>query len=213
MTRRIADPSARLAQWRAARAEVAPGEMFNAADLAKLTSITWRNLKLTIIGDDAFPVVTHGAEGVPYVFDGAAVLDHLIAKAEASVEIRRAREDRVSKLTGIAVSPPSAGAPEHRESGFATARDMKALGEAQMITHRLKREQGKYIPAEAVKSLLADMMMTMQSETLAAAARMDPAGRLDPATRAGVDEELRNVLTTVQGKLDNWLGQYGRQPD
>lgn len=203
-----ADPAAKLPLWRAAREKLAAGETVNAADMAKIAGMTWRNLKLTIDKDERFPVRVRGAEGKPWSFDAVAVLEHLIATAERTLAERAARDERIQRMTGLPESGHGASAVEPAGSIAASARDMKALAEAQMITHRLKIQQGEYLPRAATVTLLNDLMITMQAETLAAAARVDPAGRLLPETRAALDEELRNVLTTVQGKLVAWLDAH-----
>lgn len=207
-----ADPAAKLPLWRAAREKLTPGERVNAADMAKIAGMSWRNLKLTIDADDAFPVLTRGAEGKPWSFDAAAVLEHLIATAERALAERAARDERIQRMTGLPESGHGASAVEPAGSIAASARDLKALGEAQMIAHKLKIQQGEYLPRAATVALLNDLMSTMQTETLAAAARIDPAGRLDPATRTQIDEELRTVLTTVQGKLVAWLDKHATEP-
>lgn len=209
------DPAERLPQWRAARAKLTPGEAVNAAEFAKLAGMTWRYLKLLIDKEPEFPVLERGAEGKAWSFDAAEALDYLIARAERLVADKTARDQRIQRMTGLAESGPGAAAVGSEQPGSiaASARDMKALGEAQMIAHKLKVSQKEYVLKAPTVALLNDLMITMQAETLAVAARVDPAGRLDPATRALLDEELRNVLTTVQGKLAAWLDTHATEPD
>lgn len=221
MPRVATDPTAYADALTAARADAAPATIVHAQELARAIGATWRIVEGWIHRDPDFPVRRRGGQGTPWQFDLIPVLDHLIARAEALTAARRARKADVSRLAGFgggeAASPlaadppagPGAAAAEVADRG-AEARGLKALAEARMQIHKLKVLQGEYVRRDRVEALLADLMATMQAETLAVSAKRDPGGLWPPEVRVAVDEEQRNVLVTVRDKLDAALTDWAR---
>lgn len=214
MPRALTDLSKMLPGLEAGRAGATPGQEVNAAALAKAAGITWRVLERWINADEAFPVLQRGRTGEPWRFDLVAVLDYLIDKARslhAGKEARLASNARLAGFggaDGAAPSPEASGGPGAVASNANDFRGLKALAETQMITHRLKQMQGDYVRADVVMALMLDMMTTMQTETLAITAKLDPAGQWPAGHRAAVEAEMRTVLVAVRDKLDASLEEW-----
>lgn len=216
MPRIATDPSGFLAGLEAGRAMAVPGTYVNASGLAKASGVTWRILERWITADAQFPVEQRGRTGEPWRFDLVAVLDYLVGRARSLKAGKEARMADVARLAGfggeagVAPSPESLPEPGTVADRASDARGMKALAEAQMIVHRLKQMQGEYVRADDTMALLIDMMTTMQTETLAVTAKLDPAGQWPSDQRTAVESELRTVLITVRDKLDARLAEWGR---
>lgn len=214
MPRVATDPSQFLSTLEAGRAGATPGQEVNAAALAKATGITWRVLERWIAADEAFPVMLRGRTGEPWCFDLVVVLDYLINKARSLNAGKEARLASAARLAGFdsadgaAPSPEASGGPDTVAGSANDFRGFKALAETQMITHRLKQMQGDYVRADTVMALLLDLMTTMQTETLAVTAKLDPAGQWPAGHRAAVEAEMRTVLVVVRDKLDASLEEW-----
>jgi hypothetical protein len=217
MPRLPADPVGRLAVLEAARAGCKPGTILNADDMAKVAGMTWRNLKTLIDRDKAFPIRTRGDMGVPWQFSAAKVLNHLIKQAQSAQVDRERRMASVSRLAGLGAAAGALSPGDRASVGSGSAAQMlegaravSAVVDAQAKVRGEKQAQGRLVEVEKVSGLLWDMMTTMQTETLAIASKMDPAGQLDPEQRLAIDEHLRNVLLAVRGKveaaLEKWRG-------
>jgi phage terminase Nu1 subunit (DNA packaging protein) len=207
MPRVAADPSTYLDALTKAREAAKPGAVVSAQVLARTTGITWRVLERWIDEDPSVPVISRGAVGAKWEFDLVAVLDHLIKRARSITKTKRARREKVTRLAGFGPTDPAPADPSPPPASDAMdrgndIRNIKLLAEAQMLTHRLKQQQGQYIPADAVAAAFADMMTTMQTETLATTAKLDPAGIWPPEIRLAVEDDLRTMLITVRDKLD-----------
>jgi phage terminase Nu1 subunit (DNA packaging protein) len=191
----------------AARKRAKPGETINAAGLAKLTGSTWRILAKRIEADADFPVLQRGDLGKDWKFEVVAVLDHMIARGKALKAERIRKGATAARLAGVSTGKGGTEAvdgsatPDSAADMASHARALKALTEAQMMSHRLKREQGEYVRADAVRALLHDVMTTMQTEALAVTAKLDPAGVWPAGLRAQVEDEMRTVLLHVQRKV------------
>lgn len=215
MPRLPADPIARLAVLEAARAEAEPDLVVNFADMARIAGMTDRNLKLIIDRDSEFPIVARGDQGVAWQLNVVAVLDHMIGQAEKARGDREAQSARVHRLVGLGeTAGAKAGTNGHpvREM-LEGAKAISAMVDAQAKIRAEKQGQGRLVDRSKVEALLWDMMTTMQTETLAIAAKMDPAGQWEPGLKGSVEEELRNVLLAVRGalelKLADWHGPGG----
>jgi len=212
-------PADFLPQLEAARAAAKPGTEVNASGLARATGITWRVIEPWVLADDAFPVMRRGGQGNPWAFDLATALDRMIKRARSLSAARGARKAETSRLAGFGggeSAPPSPEpdvGPGSAADRTADARGLKALAEAQMITHRLKQQQREFVPAAAVVALLGDLMTTMQTETLAISSKLDPSGAWPAELRMSVEDELRTVLVIVRDKLDRWLKDWGKGGD
>ena len=202
----------------AARADAKPSALVNATALARATGATWRIVERWILADDAFPLVQRGGMGTPWQFDLAKSLDHLISRARTLQAGRGARQAEVARRSGFEVaggvtpSPPvdngpgvAAGLAVDRRSD---AMALKSMAEAKMTTHRLKVMQGEYLRTDLVVALLGDIMTTMQTETLAISAKLDPAGQWPVDLRQNVEDELRTTLVNVRDRLDAAMARW-----
>lgn len=210
---------------------VAPGAAVQGAELAGMAGTTWRILKARIARDKAFPVIERGANGRAWSFDAAAALDHLIAGIERQAAGRQAMHQKVARQGGLMRSgaPKAPGGPVLRagdlpdlaigvgragdgEGGVdsaldiaAHARALKALAETQMATHKLKELQREIVPAEAHAQVVATILSTMQTETLAIESEIDPENAMPPAVREAVNGALRSVLLRVRAVAEREL--------
>ncbi|MDQ4421457.1 hypothetical protein OOT33_13600 [Sphingobium sp. DEHP117] len=193
-----------------ARANIADGSQIRGTELARLIGTTWRILKQRILRDKAFPVIERGANGKPWTFDAAKAINHLIADLEKQMTKRAGRARRVRLQSGLDAADQTSvdtedGGVDDPLDLAASARSVSLLAQAQMATHKLKQMQGEFVGTEAHVKVLATVMSTMQTETLAAAARIDPTGALPPDIRSQIETELKNVLLSVQDALDRAL--------
>lgn len=209
---------------------VAPGAAVQGAELAGMAGTTWRILKARIARDKAFPVIERGANGRVWSFDAAAALDHLIAGIEKQAAGRQAMHRKVARQGGLMrpTAPKEAGgadqpgrdvpAPppgpdwEGGEGGVdsaldiaAHARALKALAETQMATHKLKELQRGIVPAESHAQVVATILSTMQTETLAIESEIDPENAMPPDVREAVNRALRTVLLRVRSVAEREL--------
>lgn len=210
MGRLTADLVPLLDSMVAARKGVRRGRKIGGTELASIVGVSWRILRRRIEDDPEFPVLERGADGKKWLFDTAVALDRLIATTKALKDQRRRRGAEGARLAGMAGDKPSRqvkaepepDVPDNAADLAQNARAFKALAEAQMMVHRLKVQQGEYVRADTVRMLLADVMTTMQTETLAIEGKLDPAGQWPPELRESVMEELRNLLVLVQQKIE-----------
>lgn len=214
MQRKPADPVASLAKLEAARKKVKKSLTLNAEEMATVAGMTWRNLKLIIEGDPTLPIKSRGDMGVPWEFEAAKVLDHLISRARAARSEREARMAAVTRLAGLggqaggqSLSDRPAGVAGSASEMREAAQAVSAVIDAQAKVRAEKTAQGRYVDAEAVRGLLWSMMSTMQTETLAVAGRMDRAGQWPADLRGQIEEELRGVLLSVRSKLEAGLAE------
>lgn len=197
MARTPADPSARLAVLRAARAIVGEGDKLNQAELATAIGLTTRQLREHLAEHPEWPVEQRGSEGKDYIFDGGAILDAMIAHWEGKLREREERAERIAKLAGITVPAEAAG-----RLSLQDLREIEKLGrEAQ----RRKIEQRDYVPKAEHEAVLTDVFTTVQTEILSAHAVLDPAGKWPPDVRADVIDFGRTLLVTIHDKIKDRL--------
>lgn len=218
MTKKLpADPAGRLVKWRAARKRVNAGDIVAAKAMAATLGMTWQQVTMDIKDADKagnpIPIVERGGMGKSYTFDPAAVLDWYIAREQAKADTRASEAAKLARLAGFDSGierdgSTVAGPGEPPSSGPVSPADLKRIAETQMLAHKLKMAQGQYVLADEVRALLNDLMTTMQVETLAIAPRLDPAGQWSPELRVSVEDGLRSVLVTVQGRLEDWLKHH-----
>lgn len=207
------DPVARLAKLEAARAEVGADEQFNGREMADVIGMSWRNLAEIIAADSAFPLVQRGSEGVPFVFNGAAVLDYMIASAravQAQRERQRGRATFLAGLGGDAAGPSPAGG-EGAGSGSAArhlmedARALSAFIDVQAKMRGEKEKQKELLRRDAVVDFLWRWISGLQANVLAIGARIDKANKLEPEIRAAVKDELAAALVSMRGELEQQI--------
>ncbi len=205
MTRKPADPSARLALLKAARRRAKSQDVLDMSGMAKACGFTNRNLKLTIDSDPDFPILARGGEGVPYQFDAVAVLDHLIAKCNAVLGDRRKRAAKMARLAGV---PELESAAIDDEEPL-TAHEVKAAVDAMMSTHKMRQQQGRYLLRDASVAFFTDYHGQLQSETLGLLGKIDPAGEWSPLVRQKVEDAMRTLLVDLQAKMERFIAQPG----
>jgi hypothetical protein len=208
MPRLPADPVGRLARLEAARSAVEPGLVVNAAELETIVGVTWRHLKNMIDDDPEFPVIQRGDMGVPWQFDAAAVIDHMIAQAQAARSAREAQSGRVHRLAGMAAEagrdPEAVDRPETFEAPL-TVSDLGKLVQVNRDFQRAKIEQGLLIPAERAEQGVIDYNNVVQSAILDSAQRADPAGIWPTEIRTAWENEARNMLVAIQDAALKWV--------
>lgn len=201
-----ADPEARLAKLRLARAQVGDGDVLTANEMAAASGLSWVGLKKWIDADPDFPVRARGGMGVAWEFEAAKALDHMIAQAEAARSQREARRASVARLAGLG-SPPASPSPG-AETGSASAADtmaearaLSALLDVQAKIRAERERQNALLAREAVQKFLWRWLSTLQSEVLAARGRIEKSKRLPPELVAALDDELGGVLVTMREAL------------
>lgn len=199
---------AKVARWKATREVAEPGDTLQAEPMAKALGMTWRNLKKIIDLDAAFPIVVRGAEGHAWTFDVTAVLDHMIARDEAVLAERDREASRLARLSGITVSGAVGGPDSAGASQGMSAEALRSAAQTMLQVQKLKREQGLLIEAEPVRMFLIEYHQRFQQEVLGALGRVDPAGQLPPATRTLIENDMRNLLVDMHGRLEQWMGQH-----
>jgi hypothetical protein len=216
MPRIATDLTPLLPTLRAAREAIESGALVQGTRLAELAGTTWRVLKKRIIRDATFPVVERGVNGRAWTFDAAAALDHMIAGLERQTKGKQKRAAMVARQSGMAFDPvdlpdvddplsDDAPAMDDPMDVAASARSISLLANAQMQTHRLKQMQGEFVRADDHTRVIATIMSTMQTETLAIASKVDPAGTLPVEVRGQLEDELKNVLLAVKSACDKDL--------
>jgi len=205
--RQPADPAARLAVLRAARKVAKPEDVLGAQEMAAALKMTWRNLKLIIDADDAFPIIRRGGEGVPWRMSAIAVLEHLITGCESALAARGQRQARIDRLSGApAVKATKRGkAQTTTEEPPLSIDDMRKLGDVQMNAHKLKMMQGRYVVADANAAMLSDYHRSLQSNVLGLVGKIDPAGQWPAAVRLAVEDGMRTLLVDLQGMMVRYL--------
>ena len=219
MPRVTTDLTPLLPAMRAARETVTPGQSVPGTELAELAGVTWRILKMRIRRDAGFPVMSKGANGRAWKFDPAEALDYMIADLERQIANRQGRARRVARQAGleqpkaddvdVEIPEDSGRAVDDPLDVAASARSVSLLANAQMSTHRLKQMQGEFVRAVDHARVIATIMSTMQTETLAVASHIDPAGTLPPDLRKQLETELKNVLLAVKAACDRDLRTLG----
>lgn len=211
------DPVARLAKLEAARAEVGPDETFKAEDMARVAGMTWRNMREIVAADPDFPIVSRGGPGLPYVFNGVAVLEYMIAGARAVQAKRAATEDRATFLAGIVSSPSDespSGASRSGGPGVA-AREMlehvRTWDKIIDVRAKLRAEMvaaGDLVRRKDVDDFLWRWLSGLQSSVLAIEQRIDKANLLEPAVRRAVKDELNATLVTMRADLEKEIAAW-----
>lgn len=213
MPRTPSDPVARLSKLEAARAEVKPGEVFGAEQMAVIVGLSWRQLRKYIDDDPAFPVLKRGGEGVSWELDGAAVLGHMIASARRVQEGRDQQRERTLFLAGLggdaAVhSPPAANGGGSGTSAREMREEAQALGAQLDVQARVRVgrvAEGKLIERGEVERFLWGLLTALQTDVLAIEGRVDKAGTLEPALRQSVKELLADALGSMRAAAEGWI--------
>jgi hypothetical protein len=212
--------SARLACSRRPGQGSSPKLILNAEAMAKVAGMTWRNLKLIIDADDDAADQERGDMGVPWEFDAAAVLDHLISSSSDGAFRARGADGGVippcrSRRAGRGNSPSD------RPAGVAgSASQMLRGAQGDQRRHRCPgqgpgREAGAG-PAGRCRGRRGAPLGHDDDDAdrdARVAVEDGPAGQWPPELRGQVEEELRNVLLTVAASSrpgsEAWRGSRG----
>jgi hypothetical protein len=205
--RKPADPSARLALLRPALKQVKRGEKLNADDMAKVAQMTWRNMKLTIDKDADFPIDFRGGPGIAWVFDAAKVLKHLIVQCEKAIADRGIKAARMARLSGQPAEYADQGPADSGEAPLAP-NELKLLFDSQMVSHKLKEAQKKFMPRDATLAFLMDYHSQMQTETLGLLGKIDPAGQWPADVRKAVEDTMRSLLLNLQANMERFTAAH-----
>lgn len=205
MTRQPADPEARLAQLRPVLANLKPGELVNAENMAKIARMTWRNLEITIAKDADFPIVSRGGMGVAWQFDAHAVIAYLVAGAEALLKQRADVAAKTAAMIGLAPEPAQPAAP----AATMTTLQMKQMIEAMAAADKLRQRRGELVPLVEVSGMLNEIMSTLTAETLAFIGKHDPAGQLSPQLRKAIEDHQRALLVHLRDKVQAVIERPG----
>ena len=201
MARPRGDASDLTRRLEAALKVAKPRDVVDAQVMAKITGQTWRNLLVTHIEPDgAFPIKRRGAEGVPWEFQVVKVLKHMIRRARERMAANDAAARRIHQLTNFTV-------PED-PSGPVSIADLSKLADLTMRAQAMKRDQQAYVPAAQVREFLTKYNSAVISAILGVSQTVDPNGGMDPAGRALVDNELRNVAAHVGDQVDIFLREW-----
>ena len=213
MPRPPADPAGRLEALEPVRAEIGDDLILSLTDMARVAGMTPRNLGLIVDKDPGLPIRKRGGMGVAWEFEAAKVLDYLIAQARAARSEREARQARVNRLGGLA---SAAVLPSGQSERPATAArdmldDVRALSALIDVQAKMRTKQvaeRELLARTEVESFLWRWLSELQSEVLAIEARIDKAGRLDPAVRQAVKDELADALVAFRGRLEKQIGEW-----
>lgn len=197
MARAPADPSARLAVLREVRKALKPGEEFIGDEMAKILRISWRHLSDLLNEHPHWPVIERGSEGIPWRFDGRRLVDAMITHYEVVQNERAARAARVHALASVPL-------PKEQLSHFSLA-ELRQIDALQREAQRRKVEQREYVTLAEHRRVVTDVFTTLQTEILAAAAELDPAGRWPPEVRAAVIDHNRTLLVRLHDKVRDRL--------
>lgn len=192
--RRSYDPQARLVMIKPVLAEVKPGELVNADEMAKLARMTWQNLKTTIDKDSSFPVASRGGMGVAWAFDAHAVLSYMVEGYEAQVSRLTETATRLAKLSGIS----DAAENDMSDAQRMTPLEIKQMTEALMAQTRLRQMQRDLVALADVKNTISEIFSTLQAEALAFIGSYDPAGTLPADIREAIMDHQRKLLVKLQ---------------
>lgn len=195
MARKASDPTARIAQLKAARAKFVKSKIkgpLNGGEMAQAVQMSWRWFKQIVDDDDGFPCLLRGSEGSPYQFDPRPVFDHMIKRLQEQLQDRSTRNRRLAEVAGIS--------PELADSGM-SLEEIRMLDAIQVSTQRRKIEQRLYVQLAEHEAVIADVFSTIQAEVLSTAGRLDPSGRWQAAIRNQVREEMRNLLVRLHDRL------------
>jgi len=190
---------ARVARYKALRRETKKGDLLTFTPMAKVLGMSARNLKIIIDADETFPVVERGGEGHPWTFDARAVLDHMIARDDAVLAKRAKEVAALARMTGISIEAPGVDSGAAPQAFSAEA--LRQTASTLVTVQKLKKEQQALIDAEQVRQFLSDYHQRFQQEVLGALGRVDPAGQLEPAVRGLIENDMRNLLVDLEGRM------------
>ncbi|BBD98038.1 hypothetical protein SAMIE_1015390 [Sphingobium amiense] len=202
MARPRGDASNLIKRLEAALTVAKPRDVVDTTVMSKIVGMTWRNLLVTHIEPDAaFPVKRRGAEGVAWEFQVVKVLRHMIRRARERMATNEAAARRAHQLTSFSV-------PEDPEGPMSLA-DLAKLADLTIRAQNEKTRQREYVPAARVRDFLIRYNAAVTGGILGISQVTDPNGGMDPAARAVIDNELRNVAVHVGGIVDAFLKELG----
>lgn len=202
MARPKGDATNLIKRLEAALTVAKPRDVVDTTVMSKIVGMTWRNLLVTHIEpDSAFPVKLRGAEGVAWQFEPVKVLRHMIKRARERMAANEAAARRAHQLTSFTV-------PEDPEGPMSLA-DLARLADLTIRAQNEKTRQREYVPAAKVRDFLIRYNAAVTGGILGISQVADPNGSMDPAIRAIIDNELRNVAVHVGEIVDKFLKELG----
>jgi hypothetical protein len=197
MSRSRGDPNQLIARLEAAAAKAGPKSVADAALMAEIVGMTWRNLLKTYIEPDKdFPIVARGSEGVAWQFNIRAVLKHLIKRAQQRIDANLQRVQERASLLGFTV-------PDE-EQGLSFA-DVTRLAD---LTYRVENEkvsQGERISRDRHRLVVGGLMMKLRDSLQGSISRIDPAGKLPPVVKEALTEQVTAIMLTCHKDAQAFL--------
>lgn len=196
MARPERPPQELLKRVEAALKAAKPKDVLSALPMADLLGMSWRNLLDTYIKPDpAFPLLQRGSQGRDYQFQVVKVLRHLRRKLLDRIKADNAKAANIAKLTNLELPTPEQGGPQSYDEV------RQAIGAHREI-ERLKGEQGLYVPAAQVQTVIETIFGAVAKTLNDAGPTLDPIGQMDPAHRASLDKILMDLLSDIGGKVE-----------
>ncbi len=175
-------------------AELTPGQIVKADEMAAIARMTWQNLKTIIDRDGDFPVQFRGGPGIAWEFDAHKVITYMVAGYEGQINRQTETATRLAKLSGLTSEATDSTAEPVRM----TPLEVKQMTEALMAQTRLRQMQRELVPLPAVQSAIDEVFSTVQAETLAFIGSYDPAGTLPPDIQEAIMDYQRKLLVKLQ---------------
>ena len=201
MARPKGDASNLIKRLEAALTVAKPRDVVDTTVMSKIVGMTWRNLLVTHIEPDpGFPIKRRGAEAVAWGFQGVKVLRHMIKRARERMAVNEAAARRAHQLTSFTV-------PEDPEGPMSIA-DLSKLADLTIKAQAEKTKQRLHVPAATVRDFLTQYNSTVVGAILGVSQKADPTGDMEPAVRALLDNELRNVAAHVGAQVDMFLKEW-----
>lgn len=129
------------------------------------------------------------------------MLKHMIRRARERMAANDAAARRAHQLTSFSI-------PEDPEGPMSLA-DLARLADLTIRAQNEKTRQGEYVPRAKVRDFLIRYNAAVTGGILGISQVADPNGSMDPAIRAVIDNELRNVAVHVGEIVDKFLKELG----
>ncbi len=199
MARPERSPTELMARCEAALKVVKRREIITGEPMAELAGMTWRNFVDRYIDvDPQFPIVQRGRPGVPFQFDAAKTLRHLIKRCKERLAESEKRAADMARLANVKMPAANEGAPQ----SYAELRQ-GLLAHAEL--QRMRKEQGEFLLAADVDHWIRGLIERVVMTVNGAAAKSDPTGSWPPEVRGAFDDELRRLASDVQASGDAYI--------
>ena len=196
MSKKLINPQGRIkilsAAQKRAKSVFKKDEVLSARPMCEVLSVSWGTLKNwceEIEGFEASGAFTRGGEGIKWNFKVHETIEYLLAWAKSAQTAEKAQQKRVSKLVGI---------PKENLPATFNLDDLQKSVRIQREFQSQKIAQGKLCDVDVVSLAFTLYNSTVQQTILDAAQRADPNGIWKPEIRESFENELRNILLSVE---------------